>query len=61
MIKLLHGGESMKKIAKWSFKLAPAMASCLALVISISANSSGCFFLDQPKEPESIKKFKKIK
>lgn len=61
MIKLLHGGENMKKISKWSLKLAPVMASCLALVISISANSSGCFFLDQPKEPESIKKFKKIK
>ena len=50
----------MKRFIKWSNKILPAFVACLTMVLTISANSSGCFLLNQPEEPEAINRFKKI-
>lgn len=41
-------------------KLVPAFTACMALVLTISANSSSCAFLNEPKEPAALKNFKKF-
>lgn len=51
----------MKKINKILKKIAPVLVGCLTLVLSINANSASCFIINQPKEPETIKKFKVFK
>ncbi len=50
----------MKKLIKWSNKVLPMFVACLTMVITVSANSSGCFLINQPEEPENITKFKKF-
>ena len=56
-----YGGENMKKMSKILNKIIPAFVTCLTLVLTVSANSSSCFFLHQDEEPKAIAKFKKIK
>ena len=50
----------MKKIAMLVSKMIPALVACMALVLTVSANSSSCAFLNEPKEPAALKKFKKF-
>lgn len=51
----------MNKIKKYLSKLGPLFACCLTLVLAINANSASCFIINQPKEPDAIKKFKIFK
>lgn len=51
----------MKKFIRFSSKIAPAFVAFLTMVLTISANSSSCFYLHQEEEPKSIERFKKIK
>lgn len=44
------------------YRLAPAITSFLALILTIHVNSSsGCFILYQPKASVDLDEFKKIK
>ena len=40
--------------------LSTVTVAVLTLVITNVANSSSCYYIHQPKEPEGIKKFKLI-
>ena len=51
----------MKKLAKYASKMLPAFVACLTMVLTVSANSSSCFYLHQEDEPKSINRFKKFK
>lgn len=51
----------MKKIKSLLKKIAPVMATCLTFILTLNANSSGCFIVYQPKVPTSLNEFKKIK
>lgn len=51
----------MKKIKNIMKKISPAIVGCLTLVLTINANSASCFILNEPKEPNSIEKFKFFK
>ena len=47
-------------------KFSPAaIASCavalLTIVLTVNSNSSGCFIIHQPKAPQALDSFKKIK
>lgn len=55
------GGEKMKTFKDLFNRVVPVLTACLTLVLFINANTSSCFFLEQSKEPESIKKFKMMK
>lgn len=61
MVQFCQGVVEMKKINKILKKIAPVLVGCLTLVLSINANSASCFIINQPKEPEAIKKFKVFK
>lgn len=50
----------MKKFLSWTTKIMPAFVACLTLVLTVSANSSSCYLINQPEEPKSISKFKKF-
>jgi len=50
----------MKKLASVAKKFAPALITCLTLVLTINANSSSCYILNQPKEPKTINRFKRF-
>lgn len=50
----------MKKVKMFLNKIAPAFVACMTLVLTVSANSSSCAFLNEPKEPAALKKFKKF-
>ena len=41
-------------------KMIPAFVACMTVVLTVSANSSSCAFLNEPKEPASLKNFKKF-
>lgn len=58
MLKFSKGGETMKKVSSILAKLAPAITACLTLVLTISANSNSCIFMNEPKAPNSLDKFK---
>lgn len=51
----------MKKFKMLIAKISPVVVGCLTLVLMINANSSSCYFINQPKEPKSIERFKKFK
>lgn len=51
----------MKNLNIFTSKIAKLAVSCLTLVLTLSANSSGCFVVYQPEMPEKIKSFKRIK
>lgn len=51
----------MKKVTKLANKVLPVFVACLTMVLTISANSSSCFYLHQEEEPKSIDKFKRFK
>lgn len=51
----------MKKIKNLLKKISPAIVCCLTLVLAINANSASCFLINEPKEPQSIDKFKLFK
>jgi cyclic lactone autoinducer peptide len=61
MLNSNQGGENMKKLAKYASKMLPAFVACLTMVLTVSANSSSCFYLHQEDEPKSINRFKKFK
>lgn len=48
------------KITNLVKKVIPALLSCLSLILTIDANSTGCVYLNQPKEPKDIYAFKKF-
>ncbi len=50
----------MKKIKTLIGGLGSVILSCLTLVLIESANTSGCVYVNQPKEPTSISRFKKF-
>lgn len=50
----------MKKIKNIVKKISPLIVGCLTFVLTINANTASCFILNEPKEPDSIKKFKFI-
>lgn len=50
----------MRKINMLVSKMIPAFVACMTLVLTVSANSSSCAFLNEPKEPAALKKFKKF-
>lgn len=51
----------MKKFKTLVTRILPAVVGCLTLVLMINANSSSCYFINQPKEPKAIERFKKFK
>lgn len=51
----------MKKIKTLLKRISPAIVCCLTVVLMTNANSAGCFFLNQPKEPKEIEKYKLFK
>lgn len=51
----------MKKIKRFLSIISPAITGCLTLALAINANSASCFIINQPREPETIKKFKMFK
>lgn len=42
-------------------KVKNGLKSCLSVALNFNANSSGCFFIYQPKVPKEIDRFKKVK
>lgn len=61
MVQFCQGVVKMKKINKILKKFIPVVVGCLTLVLSINANTASCFIINQPKEPETINKFKLFK
>lgn len=62
VLKLQQGGNhTMKKIKNLICKISPAIISCFTLALIISANSSTCFVMHQPKVPAKLDDFKKTK
>lgn len=51
----------MKKVWQSLKKIAPAFMACMAVVLTISANSSACFYFNQPDPPKGLDEFKHIK
>lgn len=51
----------MKKIKTILCKVSPLITCCLTLILAINANSASCFIINQPTEPQSIKRFKLFK
>lgn len=51
----------MKKAMKFLAKITPALTACMAVVLTISANSSSCFIFNEPKAPKGLEDFKRIK
>ncbi len=51
----------MKRIKQFLAKFAPAITACMALVLTISANSSSCYVFNQPEPPKGLDGFKHIK
>lgn len=44
-----------------SQKVKKGIKYCLSAALKSNANSSGCFFIYQPKTPKEIDRFKKFK
>lgn len=51
----------MKKIKQFLAKFAPAITACMAIVLTLNANSSACFVFNQPEPPKGLDEFKRIK
>lgn len=51
----------MKILNKALKKITPIMVCCLTLVLCVSANSTSCYVINEPKEPKSIERFKLFK
>jgi len=51
----------MKNEKAFSSKVKKGVKSCLTAALKSNANSSGCFFIYQPKTPKNFDRFKKIK
>lgn len=54
MISTKEKGDMKEKIVK-------GIAFLLTMVIKLNANSVSCYWAYQPKQPEAIKKFQKVK
>ena len=50
--------KNLKTVVK---KMSPVIATCLTFILTLHANSSGCFIVYQPKVPKSLDNFKKVK
>lgn len=61
IIDIKGGNYTMKKLKSLFQKIAPGIAACLTLVLALNANSSGCYFIYQPKAPEKLNDFKRFK
>lgn len=61
IISIKGGNYTMKKVKSLLQKIAPGFAVCLTLVLTLNANSSGCYFIYQPKVPEKLDDFKRFK
>lgn len=48
----------MKNNKMVSEKVKKTIKSCLTVALKANANSSGCFFIYQPKVPKKLEKFK---
>lgn len=55
------GGENLKKVTMVLKKITPAITACLAFVLTLSANTSTCYFFNQPDPPKGLDEFKRIK
>ncbi len=51
----------MTKVWQILKKFAPAITACLTLVLTVNANSSACFFFNQPEPPKDLDDFKRIR
>ncbi len=51
----------MEMTKKMLFKICPAVVGFFTLVLTLQANSSGCFIVHQPKVPAKLDEFKKIR
>ena len=51
----------MKKVKQIFLKFAPAITACMAIVLTINANSSACYVFNQPEPPKGLDEFKRIK
>ncbi|MCH5296709.1 MAG: cyclic lactone autoinducer peptide [Ruminococcus sp.] len=51
----------MEKKRTVSSKVKSGVKSCLSVALKSNANSTGCFFIYQPKVPKELNRFKKIK
>ena len=51
----------MKKAKQILLKFAPAITACMAIVLTLNANSSACFVFNQPEPPKGLDEFKHIK
>lgn len=51
----------MKKVTMVLKKITPAITACLAFVLTLSANTSTCYFFNQPDPPKGLDEFKRIK
>lgn len=61
MVRFCQGVIYMKKFKNLLSKISSAIVCCLTIVLAINANSASCFLINEPKEPESIKRFKLFK
>ena len=61
MIQFWQGVIKMKKIKNILCTVSPLITCCLTLILAINANSASCFIINQPAEPQSIKRFKLFK
>ena len=48
----------MNKISALISKLFTVGSMCLAIVLTISANTNSCIFMNEPEAPEGLSKFK---
>ena len=51
----------MKKVWQSFKKIAPAFMTCMAVVLTISANTSASFYFGQPETPKGLDEFRHIK
>ena len=49
------------KFTSFITKVAPAVKAVLLVVLFVSANTNSCALIHQPKAPDAIKRFSKVK
>ena len=49
------------KLSNFVKKIAPAVQTVLVAVLFISANTNSCALIHQPKAPDALKRFSKVK